>query len=326
MDEGSSGGRLARGVAFLAAAAAVFSTAGTSCSRTGPAVPTGSRPVAVVNGSTISIEDLAIELNIARGPREGAAPMGDDSARRLRADVLERIIERRLVLDAARGKVQVTHEEVMQELSEMRAGYSEDQFNQAMVGSFLTQETLAARVRDRLIADRFFQKTVFGGLSVPPEETEGYVRAHAEEMIRPEKAGVLHIVVKTEDEIVQALERIKAGEDFRTVCARYSEGPEAKRGCALPPFARGRMPKVFEAAFQLEEGRMSEVLASPYGYHLLKLVKKHPGGSMPADEAAAAAGLAILEQRKREARDAWLQKARASATIRIDQKLLDSMP
>jgi peptidyl-prolyl cis-trans isomerase C len=296
------------------------------CSRSGTPVPTGSRPVAMVNGSPITLEDFALEWNLVRGARGGVAPIGESAARALKVDLLARMIERRLVLTAAAGKIEIPDHEVQQELAEMRAGYNDEQFNETMVAGFLTQDALTKRVRERLVADRYFQRVVFGGLDADRAEEEEYFKAHPGEFGRPEKVRVQHIVVKTEDEILSIRERIKAGEDFQTVCRRASEGPEAKSGCEPRAYARGEMPKVFDAAFALDEGTVSDILPSPYGYHLLKLARKIPAAAPSFEEAEPAVKLKVLEPKKRAAREAWLARARAAAVVKIDQKLLDSIP
>jgi parvulin-like peptidyl-prolyl isomerase len=285
----------------------------------------GQRPVVVVDSVPVPVEEFAVEWNIVRGAQSGIAPMGEAAARKLKQDLLDRIVERALVLAAAKGKVVVTPEEVGREIAEMRMGYGEEQFNETMVGGFMTQETLAARVRERLTVQRFYEDVVFRGLQAEGE-AEAYLKSHPEEFGRPEQVRVLHIVTRTEDEMNQVRERLGAGEDFGAVARRYSAGPEAASGGALPLYGRGRMPRVFDVAFMLDEGAVSAVQTSGYGFHVLKLVRKYPAAQMSHEEALEVARLKMLESKKREARQKWLATARAAASVRVDQKLIDSIP
>ena len=66
----------------------------------------------------------------------------------------------------------------------------------------------------------------------------------------------------------EILGRIKAGEEFEILEADYNEDEKSSYS-----FARGVMPKVIEdAAFNLDEGEVSDVIESEYGYHIIKVI------------------------------------------------------
>ncbi|HKP13600.1 MAG TPA: peptidylprolyl isomerase [Blastocatellia bacterium] len=67
------------------------------------------------------------------------------------------------------------------------------------------------------------------------------------------------------------LQRIREGEDFATLARRYSEDPGSKNSGGEYIFARGKMAPEFEAAaFSLEPGEVSDVIATTFGYHIIK--------------------------------------------------------
>jgi peptidyl-prolyl cis-trans isomerase SurA len=80
---------------------------------------------------------------------------------------------------------------------------------------------------------------------------------------------------KTIDSIYTKLE---AGEKFEDLAKEYSEDPGSKvRGGSLGKFSAGQMVKPFEdAAFSLEEDNYSKPFQTRYGWHIVKLIKKHP--------------------------------------------------
>jgi len=103
----------------------------------------------------------------------------------------------------------------------------------------------------------------------------------------PGEIEVSHIMVKKDslqpgksrekiDEIYRSLEQ---GDDFARIAQEHSDDlSSAKKGGRLPKFGTGRMIREFEeVAFSLEnEGDYSEPFSTQFGWHILKLDKKHP--------------------------------------------------
>ncbi len=87
----------------------------------------------------------------------------------------------------------------------------------------------------------------------------------------PNQVHCAHILVKTEKEANQILERLKKGEKFSSIAKQVSMCPSGKRGGDLGTFTRGKMVKEFEnAAFALEKGQISAIVKTQFGYHIIK--------------------------------------------------------
>jgi peptidyl-prolyl cis-trans isomerase C len=85
------------------------------------------------------------------------------------------------------------------------------------------------------------------------------------------KVHCAHILVKTEKEVNNILERLKKGEKFSAIAKDVSICPSKKRGGDLGTFGRGQMVKEFEkAAFALEKGQISGIVKTQFGYHIIK--------------------------------------------------------
>jgi peptidyl-prolyl cis-trans isomerase C len=85
------------------------------------------------------------------------------------------------------------------------------------------------------------------------------------------KVHCAHILVKTEKEVNDVLERLKKGEKFSAIAKDVSLCPSKKRGGDLGTFGRGQMVKEFEkAAFALDKGQISGIVKTQFGYHIIR--------------------------------------------------------
>lgn len=76
---------------------------------------------------------------------------------------------------------------------------------------------------------------------------------------------------KVKERAASVLKKARAGEDFAALAKEYSEGPTKAAGGDLGYFSEGQMVKPFEsAAFKLKKGEISDLVKTPFGYHIIK--------------------------------------------------------
>ena len=127
-----------------------------------------------------------------------------------------------------------------------------------------------------------------GGVSDPVETAFGY---HVITRKKVEKVSARHLLVmhdesmrkppeitRTKEEalarIGEVKQKLEAGQSFEDMAREYSDGPSGPKGGDLGSFGRGRMHPAFEAAaFGLEVDGVSDVVETPFGYHLIQRYK-----------------------------------------------------
>ncbi|HEV7517204.1 MAG TPA: peptidyl-prolyl cis-trans isomerase [Thermoanaerobaculia bacterium] len=122
-----------------------------------------------------------------------------------------------------------------------------------------------------------------------------YYDAHAKDFAQQEQVHARHVLAKVDDQhpdalaqkkIADAKRRIEKGEDFAKVAKELSDDPGSKeRGGDLGFFGRNAMVKEFEdAAFKAEPHQLVGPIHSNFGYHLIEVLDKRPGGQQPFEQ------------------------------------------
>ena len=117
--------------------------------------------------------------------------------------------------------------------------------------------------------------------------------------------------------LVSLRERVEAGEDFGQLAEEHSVCPSASEGGDLGWFGPGAMvPQFEEVAFEMEPGEVSDVVETQFGMHLIKVEDRRQ--DLPEDEAELEMHRQeLLEERKEQAWENYIQHLRQSATIEI---------
>ncbi|MFO7696582.1 MAG: peptidylprolyl isomerase [Anaerolineae bacterium] len=110
----------------------------------------------------------------------------------------------------------------------------------------------------------------------------------AEMSTTAEQVHARHILVATEEEAQQVLDRLAAGEAFDALAKELStDTGSGAEGGDLGWFGRGQMVEAFEAAaFSLEPGTISEPIATTYGYHIIEVLERDDNRALEGDALA----------------------------------------
>lgn len=154
--------------------------------------------------------------------------------------------------------------------------------------------------RRRVLIEEWIRRRVMAQARVTDEE----VRKRYEDskpLFSTETVTTSHIMVKTEAEAEAILKELQAGKDFAEEAkAKSQDTGSAERGGDLGALRRGQtVPEFEEAAFRLQEGELSAVIKTEYGYHILK-GGPHSTVVQPFDEVKDRIRQMLLQEKQRE--------------------------
>jgi hypothetical protein len=200
-------------------------------------------------------------------------------------------------------------------------------YKEGLRRGFGDDEDITRRLREierELVAEECIRSFLEDVTEVTEEEAREYFEEHRSDYSI--QVRLAHILVRSRPEAERALADIRSGTPFENVAAGVSVDQTAAQGGDLGYMRRGEMVhELEEAAFALKVGEVGDVIESSYGYHIIKVLDRHPGAGQPSFDSKQAAVMNYLtSQRRRSAFDEWLVDLEERATVFIDTALLYS--
>jgi parvulin-like peptidyl-prolyl isomerase len=118
-----------------------------------------SRPVATVNGKKIDRKtfDIHLKEKIQKHRQQNVTPDID----KLKDALIQELISEKLILEAAYAKgIQVSDNDVNQQIEIMRKSTTEDTFDKALKEKGLTLDDLRERTREKMVMSNFIKSLV----------------------------------------------------------------------------------------------------------------------------------------------------------------------
>jgi peptidyl-prolyl cis-trans isomerase SurA len=296
---------LSRTLAALAALAAAAALAQQSPAtrldtRLTPAaknVVTVDRIVAVVNDEVVTQNELGerTRLVIAQLRRGGGQLPPPDALQR---QVLERMINDLVQVQMAREtgiKIDdATIDKTIQRIADDN-NMSMTAFRQALERDGIRYARFREDMKNELMLSRLREREVDNAVVVTDAEVETELARAARERGGDTEYRLQHILVTLPQQstpeqtearrrrALQALGELRKGTNFAEVSATYSDAPDALQGGNLGWRPAGRLPALFlDALDRIQPGEVTDILRSPNGFHIVKLLEKRGKEKAPA--------------------------------------------
>jgi peptidyl-prolyl cis-trans isomerase SurA len=268
--------------------------------------------VATVNGKAIMHSEMDKEyqnqLGNAQPQQQNPSP---EQANALRLNILHNLIDEEIIEQrAAKMNLTASNEEVDAKLAEMKAPYTDEQFNEKLKASNHTLDDVRHDIRRSLTINKLLTKEIDSKINVSDADVTSYYNQHKAEYNLPEveyhlaqiqvtsvpssQPGNLQGSKATNDveakKKIQALKnRLDSGEDFAALAANFSERAETASSGGdigfVPESQLHADPAIFNAITKLKAGQITEILPlldqqsrKPMGYAIYKLIAREPAG------------------------------------------------
>lgn len=279
--------------------------------------------VATVNGEQIGRGELESKLAEETALAKGETPLKAEQIASLKEEVLNGLIEERVMLQRARElSLTVGDAEIEERIAEIKKDYSNEGFDSQFGNGGINYSVWRQALQRRILLEKVIARDVNAKIQVTDGEAELHFKANRKAYRSERRVRAAQIVVRDGDRAEDILKRLKAGEDFDKVAREVSIGPEAGRGGDLGFFERGMMPEAIDrVVFSLPVGKMSGIVKSPYGFHIFKVLDSQERGGRKFAEVKERVSDDLRKLKEAEAYERWIEGLMAKASIQIHRPL-----
>lgn len=298
--------------------------------------------VATVNGKPILRSDMEVAYQENLGDAHQQQP-SQERADIVRLNIVHDLIDHEILMQrAAKLNLTANDEEVQSKLDEVKAPYTQEEFNKYLDQQHMTLDKLKQELRRNKTEEKLFNKEINSKINITDADISSYYNAHKADfnLIEPQyhiaqivvtsipapaqQAGNLQNSKATNDaeakrKIQMLRNRIASGEDFGMLAANFSENPSNAQSGGDMGFANESQlkaePEVFAALSKLSPGQVTDVLplyeSTPagkkqVGYAIYKLVDKEAAGQRDLNDPRVQQA---IRKQLRDARSQLLQNA-----------------
>jgi len=211
----------------------------------------------------------------------------------LREQTLHNMIEQKLLLAKAEDDTLKADETLLEQRVEQRMKYLVEQVGSESKLESIFEKPLKEIRKDavKMIKDQMLVEQVrsqkFQGMKISRREVENFYTNYADSLPQQEETVTIsHILMNVKpseaalqsahERMLEIRQKLQDGADFKELALQYSEDPGSKaNGGDLGFTVRGDfVPEYEAAAFALNDGEVSDIVLSQFGYHLIQMIER----------------------------------------------------
>jgi len=285
--------------------------------------------VAEVNGSNITVDKLREEIRLLmkqfRVANKNA--LTEEEKLILKTKGLNRIIRNSLlVMEASSIGISLTREEYEVALGKAKSGYEGDSFREFLKDEGTPSSLWKIRFKNNLLIKKFINTKFKINHSGDETRAREYYKTHKERFEIGQRVHALHIMVASEDQSKVVLSALKSQKkSFSELARMYSLAPEASIGGDLGYFEISQMPEEFRSIVQLKKNQVSEIIKTPYGYHVFKVIDVKTPRQLSFSDSKKNIFKQFARDEQSDNFKKWLIELKNNSNIKINENVLSEV-
>ena len=286
--------------------------------------------LARVNGEPVKKEEF--ERMVRTIEARAGQPVPADRRDEILRGALDQLITYTLLSQESKNRgVKVEPAEIEAKMGQLKSQFpNQEAFDKALKDRGMTADSLRKDAQVDLSVTKLMDAEVATLPGPSDAEAKDFYDKNQDKFKEEEQVRASHILIRADEkadaatrkkaraEIDAILKKVKAGGDFAKLAQEHSADGSAAQGGDLNYFARGAMVPAFDkVAFELQPGQVSEVVETQFGYHIIKVVDKKAGRTVPFEEAQPKIKDFLGGQKKQQHADAFIEGLKKKAKIEV---------
>jgi len=307
--------------------------------------------VAMVNGKPIerSEVDRIYENNLGESHQTPSRVQSDI----MRLNILRQLIDEEIVMQrAAKQNLVATDEEVSDKLNEIKAPFTQEEFQKRLDSQHLTLDELKREIRRNRTEEKLFNKEITSRINITDADITNYYNDHKADFnliepnyhlaqmvvtvspMPPQQVGNLQNSKAMNDadakrKIEMLHNRLESGEDFAALAMNFSENPgTAGNGGDMGFISESQLradAEVYAALAKLKPGQITEILPvygaanskQAVGYAIYKLIDREAAGQRQLNDPRVQQAIRqqLRDSREQLLKNAFLEMLRNQARV-----------
>ncbi|MDD5042835.1 MAG: peptidyl-prolyl cis-trans isomerase [Candidatus Omnitrophica bacterium] len=273
--------------------------------------------VAIVNNEIITQKDLNDFLNFIRVQysRELNGKELDEKVDSARHDLLQRLIEDRLMLQQAKtDNITVDSSRVKGKVDEIKKRYAtESDFERDLASQGLVQADLENKIREQMLTFTVIEQKVRSKIMVKPEEVTNFYNQNREMFLKPQEK-LFTVAVLRDKPSAEGLSRdLRRGDELDGLQEKYSF-TVSNLAVAQGQDLRGGIE---DKIAKMSPGDVSEPLPVDGQYYVFKLDGMDESRQMTLEQSQGKIQAYLFETKLKERISDWLDELKKHSYIKI---------
>ncbi len=251
--------------------------------------------------------------------------------------ILSQLIEDRLAYrEAMKKKIEASERDIEREMSFFKQRFgNEIQLEKALESENTSVADLRERLKKQALIRKLHDSEVRSKIIISPKEQEAYYAEHLSEFSSQEQVRVSSLTIKKSDEsrekgiadepaqarLKSLQDKIQKGEDFDKLVQENSEDRHSDQGSQGNWILHGQMiPALDEVIFKTPIGSVTEIIETPIGYHIFKVVERKENLQKSYEQSRDQIYEILFRKKSEERFSAWMETLKKSAYIAIRGK------
>ena len=255
--------------------------------------------------------------------------------KQIRQQILDELIVVRLLEEKVKEtNIVITDEEVTKQVekiaSAQRPPLSVEELKNIAESQGIVFDDWKNEIRKKLGQQKLFISHVPYNINVTEAEAKKYYDENPTQFQTKEQVRASHILItpkadaadpnqekaKAKAKAEDLLKQIKEGADFAALAKANSDCTSAAQGGDLNFFGKGKMVPPFEkTAFALETGKVSDIVETRFGYHIIKVTDRKGTGTTSFEQAKIDIIQKLTQGKKNELAQEYINSLKAAASI-----------